>query len=102
MSDGKTLRPPGTWMRPCAATMWGAMPLMSTPSRLTLPCVGVTRPDAVAEHRGLPGAVGAEQRDRLAPAHLEAHAEQHLHLAVRDVDRRRKASATERRSWQLK
>ena len=40
-----------------------------------------------AQHGGLAGAVGAEQRDRLALAQLEVHAEEHLHLAVCDVDR---------------
>ena len=34
----------------------------------------------------LPGAVRAEQREHLAPAHLEADVEQHLDLAVGEVD----------------
>ncbi len=39
------------------------------------------------QDRRLAGAVGAEQREHLALAHLEADVEQHLHLAVGEVDR---------------
>ena len=38
------------------------------------------------QDRRLAGAVGAEQREHLAPAHLEADVEQDLHLAVGEVD----------------
>ena len=47
---------------------------------------GVPRPRDDAEDRGLAGAVGAEQREHLARAHLEADVEQHLHRAVGEVD----------------
>ena len=39
-----------------------------------------------AQHRRLPGTVRAEQRDGLARAHRDAHAEEHLHVPVRHVD----------------
>ena len=39
-----------------------------------------------AQDRRLARAVRAEQREHLALPHLEAHVEQHLHRAVREVD----------------
>ena len=45
MSDGKTPRPPGTWMTPFWAIMCAPMPLMSVPSWLMLPRLGATRPE---------------------------------------------------------
>jgi hypothetical protein len=39
-----------------------------------------------AQHGGLAGAVRAQERDGFAAAELEADAEQHLHLTVRNVD----------------
>ena len=39
-----------------------------------------------AQQRRLAGAVGAEQGERLAFVHVEPDVEQHLHLAVREVE----------------
>ena len=87
VSDGNTPWPPGTWMTPFAAISCGGMPVMSLPSKMMLPRSGRDEARDRAQQRRLAGAVRAEQRDDLALADLEVDAEQHLHLAVRDVDR---------------
>ena len=47
---------------------------------------GDPEPADDAQQRRLAGAVGAEQRERLALVHVEADVEQHLHLAVGEVE----------------
>jgi hypothetical protein len=47
---------------------------------------GPLEPGDHPEQRRLAGAVRAEERERLAPAHVERDVEQHLQGAVREVD----------------
>ena len=87
VSDGNTPRPPGTWMTPARRPCAGARPLMSTPSRLMLPRSGrdETRRRRAAPSTSRRRSCRAARSSRRAD--LEADAEQHLHLPVRDVDR---------------
>ena len=51
-----------------------------------MPRLGHAEAADAAQQGGLPGAVGAEQREHLAAAHVEVDAEQHLHGAVGEVE----------------
>ena len=56
------------------------------PCSRTTPRDGVPSPAIDPQDRRLAGAVGAEQREHLAPPDLEADVEQHLDVAVGEVD----------------
>ena len=63
------------------------MPLMSVPSWLMLPRLGATSPEIARSTVDFPAPLVPSSAIVSPSAQLEAHAEQHLHLAVRDVDR---------------
>ena len=60
--------------------------MIDRPFSRTTPRDGVPEPGDDPQERRLAGAVGAEQGEHLAPAHLEADVEEDLHLAVGEVD----------------
>ncbi len=88
VSVGNTPRPPGH-LRDAELGGAGRVELGDV---LAGEAHGATRrrgePGDGPQHRGLAGAVGAEERDHLALVDLEVDAEQHLGLSVGDVDPR--------------
>ncbi len=56
------------------------------PLRRTTPRSDGDEPGGDLERGRLPGSVGAEQREDLAPPHLEADVEEHLDVPVAEVD----------------
>ena len=79
---GNTLVPPGIITTPRAAISSVGRPVMSSPSKVTLPRRGRQQPGDALEQRRLAGAVGAEQGDDLALVDVEVEPEEDLHGPV--------------------